>query len=255
MSKMTWSKWQWDVHSREWDIHPAWMEGAWMRILRRLHFSDVTGTMTMDLASWARATGCSEDDTNILIEHLKKHNIADVEEEDGITIVCRRMRKEVDKTEYNRQRQAKHRKSIVEIECDKKKPVKRRKSSAETNKRIVELLDKLRDGYHQEKAHMQPAGQQAELKKILAEATSGKRTAEDKELSENAIIERIISCMSDMKETKSWKDDDGKYVPGLGNFLKSRVWTSNIKIKKSGYDCWRGVDPEFAKLWKKKAVE
>lgn len=231
MSKLTWSKWQWDVHSREWDIHPAWMEGAWMRVLRRLHFSENTGTLTMDIESWARATGCSQEETKTFITHLDENGIADIRLAEKITITCRRMKKQVKKTEGNRARQAKYRKS----------------DTKQANTRRDELLGLLRESYHPNKAFLQPSWQVTELKSILADATSKEETPEAVIAAEDAVIKKITSYMDTLRETKTWKEE-GTYLMGLGNFLKARAWNSKVKVVELRSN-WEGVDPKFAAMW------
>lgn len=76
------------------DDHDIKIEGAWIRILCRLWWSETRGISTKSLSQWARILRESNKKTLTIIEYLQKHDIADVIFDDSICISSRRMVKD-----------------------------------------------------------------------------------------------------------------------------------------------------------------
>lgn len=229
MSRLTWSKWFWDAHSKRWRGHPLWMEGAWMRVLEQLHSSRKTGSMTRPVSSWAMIIGCSEEDADEFIHHIDKYDLAEIEYDEDVTITCRRMKKAALEKEKTAERQRKFR--------SKPKPakkIKKKKPALPTSEeRRSNMLEELRKMYHPNRAGLQPSIQKTELNKIMISASRTEAPANKGKI-EVELFEKIKKHVEGLKETEVW-DSEGRFVPGLGNFLKSRSWEfSNPKkdIKK-----------------------
>jgi len=227
MSKLTWSKWFWDAHSKSWRGHPLWMEGAWMRVLEQLHSSKETGVMSRPINSWAMIIGCTEKEADEFIKHIDKYDLASVEFGDDITISSRRMIRNEEERNGTADRVRKHRAKKVEIKTEVKE---KKATNSKSSERRSDMLKKLREAYPQNRAHLQPSTQREEFKKIMIECSKN-IAPNNKEVEEMALFKKIQTRIMTMSDTSEWTKEDGKFVPGLGNFLKSRAWETSHVIK------------------------
>ena len=92
------------------------IEGAWIRIVIKLHFSDTKGSLTRNLDQWARILRVDNSKALRILNTIKEEKIGNVtfchDQNNGdITIECRRMLREERAREQNRIRQKRHRKT------------------------------------------------------------------------------------------------------------------------------------------------
>lgn len=201
-----------------------------MRVLEQLHSSRKTGSMTRPVASWAMIIGCSEEKAEEFINYIDKYDLAEVEYDEDVTITCRRMKKARLEKEKSAERQRVYR-------AKPKKVVKKTKPTViPSEERRANMLTELRKIYHPNRAGLQPTYQKTELNKIMIEASRQEAPA-NKGKVELKLFDKIKEYVSALKNTESW-DTEGRYIPGLGNFLKSRAWefgvpTEDVKKIKS----------------------
>ena len=197
-----------------------------MRVLEQLHSSKSTGALTRTLRSWAMIIGCSETEAKEFVLYLKKYDLAGVEYGDDITIACRRMENNSLQKDKAASRQRKHRSIPKEESKIKKEEVRTKKEKEPTVSPSVErrsnMLKKLRKAYHPNRAGLQPSHQLQELTRIMIDV-SKKEASVNKGGVEKALFDKIIDYVERLKDTENW-DEEGKYIQGLGNFLKSRSW-------------------------------
>ena len=99
---------------RDLEEHPLEIEGAWIRIICKLWFSNKRGSLTRTADQWARILRVDNSEALRILTKLKDEKIADVtfchtESNGDITVECRRMIRDEKTREYNRIRQQRHR--------------------------------------------------------------------------------------------------------------------------------------------------
>ncbi|MFA5160144.1 MAG: hypothetical protein WC484_06525 [Candidatus Omnitrophota bacterium] len=79
--------------SRDLEEHPLEIEGAWIRILCKLWWSETRGQMTKTLDQWARILREKNKKTEKILQYFFKNHIADGQylDNQNITIISRRM--------------------------------------------------------------------------------------------------------------------------------------------------------------------
>lgn len=105
---MKWYPSDWLVNTRTLTLAA---KGAWIDIVTALHDSKTYGKMTLSVEAWARVIGTTPDETGRVLTELGSTRVADVVTlANGLVMVgCRRMLREENAREKNRQRVAKHR--------------------------------------------------------------------------------------------------------------------------------------------------
>jgi len=109
--------------------------------------------------------------------------------------------------------------------------IKYKQSKRKTNVTIPEsaisrCLSEIRSVYPNNRAFLQPAIALREIKKILQPIF---KTKGEEGVTE--LIKKITEYIEYAKSNRDWSKSNGKYVPGLGNFLISRVWEETIISK------------------------
>jgi len=99
---------------RDLEEYPLEIEGAWIRIICKLWFSDKRGSLTRTADQWGRILRIPEEEAVRIITKLKDEKIGDVTFCHGqcngdITVECRRMLRTERSKEGNRIRQKRHR--------------------------------------------------------------------------------------------------------------------------------------------------
>lgn len=211
MSRLNWSKWFWASHSKKWRSHPLHIEGAWMRILEQLHTSGTTGEMSRPLSAWAMVIGVSPKETEEILDHIDRYNLASITFGDEIKIVSRRLIRDAEEAAATLKRQHKY------------------KAESPTEARRADILKQIREAYHPRRAMDQPGTQQKELKAVMIAATKGKKKKECEE-KEAQVKNKILDYIEKLKDTEEWING-GMYLQGLGKLLQSRAWESKIKMK------------------------
>lgn len=92
-----WLDWSKDLHE-----HPLVIEGAWIRICCRLHYSDTRGELSKTEKQWSRVLGIDQGRCLNILRYIKTEKIGVVRKNSNgkITVSCRRMLKE-EKAKYN----------------------------------------------------------------------------------------------------------------------------------------------------------
>jgi len=171
--------------------------------------------------------GCTEKEADEFIKHIDKYDLASVEFGDDITISSRRMIRNEEERNGTADRVRKHRAKKVEIKTEVKE---KKATNSKSSERRSDMLKKLREAYPQNRAHLQPSTQREEFKKIMIECSKN-IAPNNKEVEEMALFKKIQTRIMTMSDTSEWTKEDGKFVPGLGNFLKSRAWETSHVIK------------------------
>lgn len=99
MTKSDSSNFYWMDWTRDLLEHPLEIEGAWIRICCKLHFSEDRGQMSKDASQWARILGISETRTLEILDYIRAESIGtvlgDLIKGNGkITVANRRMVRE-----------------------------------------------------------------------------------------------------------------------------------------------------------------
>ena len=99
---------------RDLEEYPLEIEGAWIRIVIKLHFSDTRGSLTRNVNQWARILRVDNSEALRILNTIKDEKIGDVtfchnQNNSDVTIACRRMLREEKAKEKNRIRQKRHR--------------------------------------------------------------------------------------------------------------------------------------------------
>lgn len=90
--------------------HPLEIEGAWIRIICKLWWSENRGKMSLNLKQWSRVLGESEDKTKEIINYLFTEKIADVTKSNSVvTVMNRRMLRDDKLRKDNALRQERYR--------------------------------------------------------------------------------------------------------------------------------------------------
>jgi len=87
--------------------------------------------------------------------------------------------------------------------------------------------------YHPSRSRNQPVLARTEYKKIMLEASKKYRKINDKLEAQSELQNKIISYIKYMKDLPIWRKEGGKYLQGLGNFLRARSW-ENIENSEEG---------------------
>ena len=97
--------------SRDLEEHPLEIEGAWIRICCKLHWTG--GELTKSYEQWARILRVDLDKTNEILTYLEREGICNtVTDGNGkVTVISRRMKREYKTKENGALRQAKYRAS------------------------------------------------------------------------------------------------------------------------------------------------
>lgn len=128
------------------DEYPLEIEGAWIRIICKMHKADCDGKMTRTLDEWSRILRVSEQDAERIIQYLYEKGICDMSRigHTEITVMSRRLIREAKIREQNRLRKRKQRchanvtrqksESYTDTELEKEKN-KEKTPLAESNKK------------------------------------------------------------------------------------------------------------------------
>lgn len=107
--------------SRDLEEHPLEIEGAWIRLICKLFYSETRGSFSKTLPQIAKILGNRAEKTLKLLKYLQDENIADIptdlsriDNKTLITIESRRMISDEKKREDDRKRQQKKRDSVTE---------------------------------------------------------------------------------------------------------------------------------------------
>ncbi len=121
MARQPYSPFFWNDYVADLRRHPNEIAGAWLFILKELHFSDTRGSLALTLDQWGRVLGENTLSKTInLLEYIMDEKIGSVTfgpEIEGndmtghclVTVKCRRMVREDKEREGNKLRQRKHR--------------------------------------------------------------------------------------------------------------------------------------------------
>lgn len=94
--------------ARDLEEHPLEIEGAWIRIVCKLWWSETKGKLTRTIYQWARILRESEEDTIRILKYLNDEKIADVTNcSKNVTVVSRKMNREYNAKYNNKLRQRK----------------------------------------------------------------------------------------------------------------------------------------------------
>lgn len=85
---------------------------------------------------------------------------------------------------------------------------------------IEALLSSIKEVYPNHRSGHQPEWARTAFKKEVTKVFKKNRSIEDVE----ALSEKIKEYISYMRSSHDWKKNDGKYVPGFGNFIKGESW-------------------------------
>ncbi|GEM_PF-1498293 len=106
---------------RDMEEHPLDIEGAWLRIVNKLWWEEERGKGVKTLVQWSRVLRIDTDYTARILQYIRDEKIGDVlglvternknipENNEKITVICRRMHREWKEKENNRLRQDKYR--------------------------------------------------------------------------------------------------------------------------------------------------
>ena len=60
-----------------------------------------------------------------------------------------------------------------------------------------------------------------------------------REFGDEALVDIIVEDLEARKETEAWRDEDGKWVPGLRKYLENRTWEKSPIKKSDGF--WKNL--------------
>ena len=94
--------------------HPLDVQGAWMLILCKLHWSETRGQKTLKLCQWSKVLSVKEDRAADLLCYIKASSLGQVlghirRHNANITVISRRMIKDDKAREQNKLRQRRYR--------------------------------------------------------------------------------------------------------------------------------------------------
>jgi hypothetical protein len=96
--------------SRDLEEHPLEIEGAWIRILCKLHYAGSRGSLTRTIDQWARILRVDTERAADILEYVNRDKIGTVTiTGENVTVENRRMRKEDKIREQNRIRKKRER--------------------------------------------------------------------------------------------------------------------------------------------------
>ncbi len=60
-----------------------------------------------------------------------------------------------------------------------------------------------------------------------------------REFGDEALVDIIVEDLEARKETEAWRDEEGKWVPGLRKYLENRTWEKSPIKKSDGF--WKNL--------------
>ena len=130
--------------SRDLEEHPLEIEGAWIRICCKLHWT--AGELTKTHEQWARILRVDLGKTNEILGYLQQEGICDIVTDDNkkVTVISRRMKKEYKDKKNGALRQAKYRESqqsnkrVTPPSSSSSSPSKKKKGFQPPKKSVLE---------------------------------------------------------------------------------------------------------------------
>jgi hypothetical protein len=201
--------------------------GVWIDLICDMHNSLRSGKLSGSLMELSRAARCTTDEMSLALDELSATKTADVTlHHDYVTLINRRMYRESKIREQNRMRQNKKRchaavtrLSAGEVRCQR------------SDTPIVPLKGDTRTRPKNENGNNLPV---SSLWLILWESYPAHRRGNQRPIPtefltlnpDKLLLNQILAGMDRQKESDSWKEKDGKYVPGIKNWLSRREWES-----------------------------
>lgn len=193
--------------------HSAEIVGLWARCWCYLAISKPAWVKSADQAAWARMLGIDKHQVKNFMNYIQDNfNCVSVKTQiiDYNKIyysVCDEWYAREEKTRKNSAaRMRRHRKQ----------------SSLALNR--VSFLEKIINIYHPKKAIIQLTMARNEFIRYMRDCSRSHKMSEDKIAAEKAGAELIMQYIKYLEKTPEWNESDGKYLLGIGNLIKSRVW-------------------------------
>ena len=205
--------------------HPNFMLGCWLRVWCVLSNSKTRWTKEGSLEMWARIVGEKVSDTKKFINYMSL-NMSDMK---VISSVGPDRRPLYSITEQ----------FYMTLESGKglrKTGIKtgRKRSSVTVNREVVKK--RLIAAYPVHRNSAQPVMFRKEVAEVMCDASRAFTTIGDKVDAENDMCQEILKYIAWSKTTDEWLEQDGQFIPGIGNFMQRRSWETdprpNAKIER-----------------------
>ena len=208
--------------ARDLDEHPLEIEGAWIRIVCRLWWSETRGELTRSREQWATTLRTSIKASNNIISYIKKENIGTiVESENGfVTIRNRRMYDlyiDNEKTrlrvqEHRARKQQKQDRNGIETSCTEKE--KEKEDEKEDGRIISDRFEMFWKEYPKR------VGKKYARLVFLKLKPTG------------LLLQKMLMTLQAYKQTEQWQDI--KYIPHPSTWLNQERWEDDLSIVTGG---------------------
>lgn len=219
MDKMPWMKEWKDKKIAVWRLHPHDIFGMFK--LCEYTVDDHLGRYTASVEQWSKIIVAEENKTRRFLNYLKD-NINEV-------IVTSEYIKEDNKLVQYYTVTLKDIFQVHEKKDRTKERVKRHRGEASpASIRRMENLKRVMEAYHPDKAGLQPFMARGAFTRIMIDS-SREVSRTKKEEKEEKETQKILQYIEGLKSKSDWVREGGRYLLGLGNFLKARSWENSNK--------------------------
>lgn len=195
--------------------HPNHIIGMWIKVWCKLTSIKTTWTCTETLDGWARVIGESQRDTKQFINYIKDNF-------NGIKITTSSAgtsKPKITITDewYNNMKKQR----LKGAERTRKS---RNSKKPEITSSRLNLFSKILDTYHPNKLLKAPIQARKEFTEIVKESSKSVKGTQNRIEAEVTESTKIIEYINYLKTTRIWKKEEGRFLPGIGDFMASRVW-------------------------------
>jgi len=232
--------------SRDLEEHPLEIEGAWIRIICKLWWSDTRGRLTRTMEQWSRILRVPVQRCSNILNYIKTEKIGEIEGDltrgdAAVTITSRRMVRDENSRELHKIRQKRYRNKgkcdadMTPSLCQRDAPSSilhtsflQKEKEKEKEKQLATLAVRSFDPFFEIfwKEYPERNGQKRGKQKAFKE---WKALNPDQELRE-----KIFSALKIQKQNYIDCKKHGEFVPEFQDperWLRNRRWEDEVKIK------------------------